>query len=164
MPITGTPMMLSPPNGTPATVKLEREQSLDCNLTPFADGLDLERKGEKGGIEQQLVHAASIKALRTHPNVASSMGAVDTALLFPGTSLSKPTPEQVDENLELLHTVLHKLARFDVEKCFVEPVTEQQAPGYFKVCTRGVRNFRSCCFTSPRHVRHRSSSTQCACA
>lgn len=131
MPISA--MMASPPNPSPATAKLDREQSLDCHGTPFADDPALERKNV--GIEQQqLVHAASIKALRTHPNVASSMGAVDTALLFPAASLAKPTPEQVDENLELLHTVLHKLARLDVEKCFVEPVTEQQAPGYFKVC------------------------------
>lgn len=144
-------MMLSPANGT-----VKREQSLDCHGTPFADDLALERKGEKGGIEQQLVHAASIKALRTHPT-ASSMGAVDTALLFPGASLAKPTQEQVDENLELLHTVLHKLARLDVEKCFVEPVTEQQAPGYFKVCVWLV--------AAQDHTPPcRSSSSPCACA
>lgn len=123
-------------NGTnPVAAELKRESAeLNVNSTPFSSdfGLQTRKAGQHGGIELQ--HSASIKALRTQPSAVPAMGAtMESALLFPGACTAKPTAEQVDENLELLHAVLHKIARLDAEKCFVEPVTEEQAPGYFQV-------------------------------
>ncbi len=122
--------MLPPPNGS--SVAVEVKTSAD---TPFHHGdFGLERK-EAGPTHHHGINAStSIKAIRTQPSaVPTHMGAIDSALLS-GVSTAKPSAEQIDDNLELLHTVLHKIARLDTEKCFIEPVTEEQAPGYFQVC------------------------------
>jgi hypothetical protein len=104
--------------------------------TPFSNGVSGAEQAEQAatnpaiGQHQQVLHPG--KSMR--PLAAqNSLAAIDSALLFQGSGSVKPNQQQVEDALELLHTLLNKVARLDAERCFENPVTEAEAPDYFRV-------------------------------